>query len=231
MKAICLLFGMLAATLFLSSESLSAPADKDEAKELFDRMEKKLAEADTIELNVQCSLGVGDQAGTVKATLWTAQGNKARMAMTMKGGGKTRDVTMVSDGTKQKSGSPSTEFKETDTPKLLHDNLVYSLSRIGFTPNFMETKERDDSKGRKDLVVVSDFKLDKRDEIDDKEVYVLHYQFAFADEDKKFETTLYIDTKTLLPVRRTVPAYGNLKEDYQYRLDEKIADDKFELPK
>jgi len=221
---------MLVAVLFLGCGSLPA-GEKNEARKLFDRMEKKLAAADTIQLTVQGKLKGGDEEGTVKATLLLGQGNKARLDVSIqKSGGKTHKVSMVSNGTKQKSGSPG-ELKEKDTPKHLRDNLVYHLSLIGFTPALMHTKPADQSKPQKGNMLVSDFRLGKRDKIGGKEVHVLHYKFAFAAEKKKFATTLYLDVKTLLPVVRTIPAYGNLREEYQYRLNEKIGKERFDLPK
>ncbi len=230
MRAIGTGIGMLVAVLILSGGSLSAD-EKDEAKELFDRVEKKLAEADTIQLTVEGKLKAGEESGTVKATFWVAQGNKVRADISIQGGGKTREGSMISNGTRLKTGSPGQGFEEKDTPKHLRDNLVYTLSRLGFTASLMHPKPRDETKPQKDNIAVSGFRLDKRDRINGREVHVLHYQFALAGEEKKFDATLYIDVKTLLPVLRTVPAYGNLREEYQYRLNEKVGEGRFDLPK
>lgn len=220
---------VLVAVLFFCGGSLSA-GEKNDARDLFDRMEKRLAGADTIQLTVQGKLKAGEGEGTVKATFLIAQGNKVRAEISAEGEGKTREVSMVSNGAKQKSSSLGQQFEE-DTPKHLHDNLVYTLSRIGFTPALMQSEPRDETKPQKDNMLISDFRLDKPDEINGRMVHVLHYQFAFAGQKRKVATTLRIDVKTLLPVVRTIPEYSDLREEYQYRLNEKIGEERFDLPK
>jgi uncharacterized protein (TIGR03067 family) len=211
----------------------ASAGEKNDAKDLFAQMEKKLTEADTIQLKVQAKLKAGKEEGTVKATILLGQGNKLRMDVVIEGGGKTVEVTAVSNGTRAKavSNNPKKGFEEKDTPKHLRENLLFSLTREGFTPLFMKTQQRDQTIAQKDNMLVSDLRLDKRDAIDGREVHVLHYQYAYQGEKAKWATTLFIDVKTLLPVLRTVPDLGNLREEYQYRLNEKIAEDQFELPK
>jgi outer membrane lipoprotein-sorting protein len=220
---------VLSAALLLPSIGVPA-GEKNEARQLFDKMEKKLAEADTLSLTSHGKLKLGDQEGTVKATLLLAQGNKVRVDLVTAGNGKSAEVSMVSDGNQMSTAVAGKPSKETQTPKYLKENLVYTLSRVGLTPALMTTKKRDENKPQQDSMPVSDFKLDKRDELDGRTVHVLHYQVGFTGQDKKFAATLYLDLKTLLPVRRTIAAIG-LSEEYQWRLNEKIPEERFALPK
>jgi hypothetical protein len=235
MKTIATGLGMLTAMLFLSSGNL--PADeKNEAKELFEKMEKALVDADTIQVTTKGKFSFPGEDGALNSTLLIAQGNKARMDITIippKEKGKPIEMSVISNGTKQRSSSPAlAEAKEEDTPKFLRDDLVYTLSRIGLAPAFMQTKKRDESKRIKDTILVSDFQLDqKRDVIDGTEVQGITYKVVMPSSKEKIEMQLYIDVKTQLPVLRVCSAFGNLKEEYKYKLNEKIGPENFELPK
>jgi hypothetical protein len=205
--------------------------EKLDAKGLFDRMEKKLADAETITLTVKGKFNDGAGDGMIKADLLVAQGNKVRADISMAGEGKSVEMWMISDGAKLKSGVGAMGLKETDTPKNLGANLVFTLSRMGFASTFMQTKPRDDNQPQKDNMVVSALRLDKGDEIDGRRVHVLHYELSLAPENKKVAATLYVDVNTHLPVMRTIPAYLNLREEYQFKLNEKIDAKRFERSK
>ncbi|HQR08280.1 MAG TPA: SUMF1/EgtB/PvdO family nonheme iron enzyme, partial [Gemmatales bacterium] len=216
--------------------------ENNEARALFDRMEKKLAEADTIQLTLVGKMTLQNRIptevppnaddGTVKASVLIAQGNKLHLDYLVQSRAPAEETTIVSDGRKQSTRHNKTNYIEIKTSNFLRAKLIHDLSCIGFTQSLLPMQsELPVESDPKDNLQVSDFWLDKQEKIGGRDVYVLHYQYAFTNEDRKFETTLYIDAKTYLPVARITPALMNLREEYQYRLNEKIDEEKFALPK
>src|SRR5437764_1186515 len=78
----------------------SQAGDDDKAKELFDKMEKKLTEAKTLQVEGKAKMQEGDKEGTITGKLWLAAGNKTRMELKISGDGKEFEFKSVSDGTK-----------------------------------------------------------------------------------------------------------------------------------
>ena len=214
----------------------------DQARKLFEQMEKRLVRAQTIQLNCRgednnVNAGAqGKQQRTLRAKFSIGQGNK--VLGEVKHSSWQHELTCVSNGTRMQS-TRNRNTKTMDTPRHLRDDLVYGLSRLGLLWTSAKSNRRKPLKNR---TTVSSFRLGQREwlkgvkvgsetKLDEfftrgREVHVVHYQIDFLDEGRSLDTTLYIDVKTMLPVLRTFPTY---REEYHFRLNEKISDEKFQL--
>ena len=82
--------------LALSVVALLLPQEKNEAEELFKKMEEKLEKATTISVKVKGTMKAGDMS--VEGDLIVGEGNRARSDMKLKSGDSTRAFSAVSDG-------------------------------------------------------------------------------------------------------------------------------------
>jgi len=85
-------------------------------------------------------------------------------------------------------------------------------------------------------IQVSDFKSGPAEKVGGREAKVVHYRFGEGDMGPDdAEVTLWIDAKTLLPLKRTVVTKRDvvhLTETYRdFKLDPKVDTKAFELPK
>src|SRR5205085_11924775 len=114
--------GLPALTALLLAPPGSRSGD-DKAKELLDKMEKKLTEAKTLQIDLDGKIEAGGAVqSSVKGTLLLAPGNKMRMEFHLKSGGKEIDFQSISDGAKMRNYGPS-GTKEKDTSKRLNEDL------------------------------------------------------------------------------------------------------------
>ena len=214
-------------------------ADQNDAEKQFRQMEMKLRNAKTLECTFETKLEGGPEKGEIKGEVTLGEGNKNLFEMSGEIGGKRGKTTIVSNGVKL-------VIVETDKPKQTNDvgkshNDIFraSLARTGLlVPLFfvMSTKPPKDFKIDDDYKV-SDFKLGKKEKVGDKEAQVIEYKFHIKGMDEPLMTSVWVDTKTNLPLKRVVTGkLGNqsptITETYsKLNVDEKVDTKKFELPK
>jgi outer membrane lipoprotein-sorting protein len=198
-----------------------------EAEKLFRQMEAKLSKAQTLECTFATRL---DPKGTFKGSLTFAEGNKARVEVTGEVD-RAAKYTVVSDGTKivrlVDAGVPEqvNEIK----PQALREEILRSFGLVG---GFAVLE----FSFAKDKVKVSGFKLGKKEKLDGREAQVVEYEMTLRK--TTISTTLWLDAKTTLPVKRVVRVDKGGGDNYtatetytKLTLDEKIDAKKFELPK
>jgi outer membrane lipoprotein-sorting protein len=215
-------------------------ADKDDAEKLFREMEAKVAKAKTLDCAFDGALET-DQKGTMKGTLLAGEGNKVRMEMSADLGGMKRKFMVVSDGAKSKAagdGVPAQPAK--DTPKWLGEAVRVGIGRGGVMPVMMATGPGRDEKEFKvdDHFQVGDFKLGKKEMVDNREAQVVQYTLTMKQpKEEKIEASVWIDTKTHLPLKHVFTGTMDgrkvmMTETFtKFEVDGKIDAKQFELPK
>src|SRR5438128_2420146 len=127
----CYWIALAALTAVLLGQPGSQAGDDDKAKELFDKMEKKITEAKTLTVESDAKTEFGGMEGSMKGKLVLAAGNKMHLEATMTFGDKDVTLKSISDGTKSVTTDPKGELKEKDTDKNLHENVSVIVARMG----------------------------------------------------------------------------------------------------
>jgi outer membrane lipoprotein-sorting protein len=217
-------------------------AQGNDAEKLFREMEKKITEAKS--LRVASDIDVKDkrEGGTLKSSVALAPGNKLRLTMKGKGGGKELEMEVVSDGDKLHARMiPPGDSKQEAVPKNLHALMRKVLSRTGPVGAFFVVrsggpgapKELDPEK----LFKVHDFKMGEATKVKGRDAKVLHYQVDI-ERQESVKITLWLDARTLLPLKRVIVPEAKdadrtqLTETYtEFTLDPQLDAKTFELPK
>ncbi len=211
----------------------------DDADKLFREVEKKIASAKSLRVVSDFAVEERGKEFKIEGTLDLA-GDKMRMRLSGNIEGKEMKMSMVSDGKKMVSAiSDAGGTKEQAAPKKLHELATKLLSRAGLAGSMFivrragpgAAEEPDPDK----LFAVRDFKAGKAVKVNDRDTKVLHYRLDIDGEKEKAEITLWVDARTLLPVKRLISAgEGKTKivETYrEFKLDPKLDAKTFELPK
>ncbi|HZN61977.1 MAG TPA: hypothetical protein VFC90_06185 [Planctomycetota bacterium] len=216
----------------------TAPAqEKNEAEELFKKMEEKFTQAKTLQLSWKMAAPVKEGEITAEGALVLGEGNKARLDVAAKLPGVDQKDLFVSDGTQLRSvGSRSSTvetpgtFNKTILGCLARGGPVYALTVINM--NFY-SKESDPSK----LITLSAFAMGKKERVGEREAQGIEFKATFEPANRQKSTVkLWIDCETGLPVKRVFVVNEMNQEIVStetysgFKLDEKIDASKFELP-
>jgi outer membrane lipoprotein-sorting protein len=242
---------ILAVGLFAAGSFAQAQAQDNEAEKLFRGMEKKILAAKAFEVKFDYQIAKRKAKGELLVT----QDNRLRLKVAGHAEDKPKaSFELVSDGKKIKSkgarffvasnGMPAMEVggqSEWQTPKNLHTLLGYTLTRgsVWYTVFAMpylaagSGETNPDSDGSR--MKVYGFKLAGTEKVGAKEGKVVHYRFGDGSDRFDAEITVWIDAKTMLPLKRSfmLPIERTrIVETYQdFRLDPMIDAKAFELPK
>jgi outer membrane lipoprotein-sorting protein len=226
----------------LIATALILPQEKNEAEELLKKCSEKLAGAKSFQCKAVLVVHgpVGDV--TLKQTFLCAPGNKLLLEATGKVRGKDLQYRIVSDGTglcREGDG----ERNDSKTPSDLNSQALSMIPRVGLM-GAVESIAWIVLGGDKPMecVTFSDFKMGKKEKSGERELQSITYkvtQIKPTRATSSVETpfTLWIDTKTHLPVEREFKVkLGNgdhiFRETFsEVAVDEKIDPAKFELPK
>jgi outer membrane lipoprotein-sorting protein len=195
-------------------------------------------------LRVAADVDVKDkrEGGTLKSTVALAPGNKLRLTMKGKGGGKELDVEVVADGDKlHVRMTPPGKSEQIAAPKNVHDLMSKVMSRTGSVGAFFiirlvapgASKHPDPEK----LFNAKDFKMGEAAKVNGRDAKVLHYAIDLEGESKPAKITLWLDARTLLPLKRLIAPEGKGKEAQitetytEFTLNPKLDAKTFELPK
>src|SRR5262245_50330473 len=141
--------------------------DKNEAEQLFRKMEDKLARAKTLQVAVSISIA-GNKEGKFAGSLTLAEGNKARLHLKGALADKALDLEMVSDGVRMHVSNPGSKPSDRETPKNLNDIVARALSRVGLFATLMTARQSGPKRaelGVDDLFRASQFKLGKKEKV------------------------------------------------------------------
>jgi outer membrane lipoprotein-sorting protein len=226
--------------------------DKD-AEKLFRGLENKIMDARALQINVDIELRaikgregeskLKDKVGRAHGILILTKDNKARLRIS----GEYVGMEMVSNGKQMKLAGDEAEPRSIDeaeakpTPAHLH-SLDFFVSRAGVTTSAIalpfllksldvKLKEGMGDPGR-DRLAVSDFKMDAA-KIGGREVKVVSYRFGAPSDKDSPPVTLWIDAKTLLPIKRVIVLENenlHITETYTtFNLDPRTGAKDFEM--
>jgi outer membrane lipoprotein-sorting protein len=223
---------------FLPAVLLALAQGENRAEKLFRESEKKLAEADQVQITVESTLEGTPEKGHLKGTLLLANGNKASMVVQGNLRGEEFKMIAVSNGSKMKMEVTMLKpQEEQNTPKDFNAMIAGSFSRVGVLAGFRTRIQQAGEKepGLDDLFNVSDFVLGKKEKVGEREAQVIDYKLVMDNRDTA-ESTIWLDTETKLPLKRVFSSKNDneslrITETYQIRLNSKIDGKKFELPK
>jgi outer membrane lipoprotein-sorting protein len=218
--------------LLVLAIALFLPQEKNEAEELFKKMEEKLAKATTITVKAKGAMGAGD--ASFEGDLIVGEDNRARSEVKLKSGDSTRPFSAVSDGGRtQVMPAGGGEAQLFDTPEKLGIIIRKAIARGGFSAGvdaLMTVRDRNADPDQ--LSRVSAFKLGAKEKVGERDAQIVEWDLATKYE-SDIKVTTWIDSKSHLPLKRTVKYKRNaIEETYsEFKLDEKIDAAKFELPK
>jgi outer membrane lipoprotein-sorting protein len=225
-----------------------ALAQDNEGEKLFRAMEKKIRADEPVE--VAFTYQVGNR--TAKGSLLLAKDNKARLRLSGNFGDEQAKIELVSDGKRLKTkgakffvgsnGKPGMELggqTERVTPKNFNAQLRALVSRGGmwFTVFVMPYLQGDgiDPDDESSKVNAYDFKLAGTEKVGGREAKVLRYRFGKGGPCRDDEEiTLWIDGKTLQPLKRNLVLKGDsirITESYRaFMFSPKMDAKTFRLP-
>ncbi|HYT87337.1 MAG TPA: hypothetical protein VEL76_01330 [Gemmataceae bacterium] len=220
-----------------------ALAQTNEAEKIFRAMEKKIIEAKAFKVTVAIDAkgDTKDRVGRFKGFLLLTSNNKARLKASGVDFGEVRNWEMVSNGKQVKlrpySLGVSESFKEEatlETPKNLHRHLATRVSQLGVYLNLLRTAllvfGSDDPRSKLDLW---GFKEGTAEKVGGRDAKVVRFRVGPRAEKEHAVITVWIDTKTLLPLKRVIVpnlrSVGIIIETYEFTLDPRIEAGAFEL--
>jgi outer membrane lipoprotein-sorting protein len=210
-----------------------ARAQEGEAEKLYRAMEKKILASKSLVLEFNSEMIPDDKKVTVKGTIYIATGNKTRLDLEselFELGGKNLIVT---NGKSRYAKVGNLVFHEGPFPPE-GDVLLALIARFGAAMAALEQKIRTTDLD-KDFPV-KDFKLGAKEMVGKREAQIVQYQL----QDKKIgdlaKMTVWIDTKTHLPLKRAIAEkkdtkIGDLTETYSvFTVDSALNGKLFDIP-
>lgn len=209
--------------------SAASGLQEQDAEKLHEQFKSKISGASSIKAvfkTRQLTPG-GDVVGEYAGTLQIQEPNQLHLALDGKSQGKSSTVSFTCDGTKVRTSAG----KVIDAPKYYARGHRWFFFNGGMAGNIhvgilrpIELKP-------------CDFKAVRKEKVGETETQVLEYRFDTGKPELEVHTTLWLDAKTSLPVKRTLRLKRGEDEalfDETYesiKLDEKIDPKTFELPK
>ena len=221
--------------LALIAAALLLPQEKNEAEELFKKMEEKIAKSKTVQLSYVGRMTPQDL--DLSGTLFLGEGNRGRLEMEQKVNmlKKTLRKFFTSNGSKSVfvCESPEREVVRFNTPAALGKLIRGGFARAGFWDSIHSSDTETDAKADPETAfAVCGFKLGEKERVGEREAQAVEYTLARKGK-KDCSVTVWIDGETGLPLKRKIEEEDSLlTETYSdLKIDEKIDAAKFELPK
>jgi hypothetical protein len=230
-------YAVLPVTLLAAALPAADRAQDNEAEKLFRAMEKKIqaAKALRVAFTTEIKGDAKERVGRFGGSLLLTNDNKARMKIS-EVRGQARTWELVSDGKRVRS-----EGATSATPKNFHGLASILVSRLGVFPSFpgipFVIAEADNvGKAEGSKLAAWDFKGGATEKIGGRAAKVVRFKVGEKGDRDAAAVTLWIDSKTLLPLKRVVVpnprSAAVVTEVYkQFTLDPKIKPRAFELPK
>ena len=216
-----------------------APAQKNEGEELFKKMEEKVYKAKVVEFESDSDIA-GQQKGSMNLKATTAEGNKVNFSITIEFGGRKQVMRAVADGKNGRQFEGDKAGKREETPRQIGVGLTTMVTRAGLVPigkGGGEDPFKADQFDKDKVLPLSDFKLGAKEKVGDVEAQAVEYKVTLGEKGEKVPVTVWIDTKTNLPVKRVVEITERGQKTKMtetiktFKLDGKVEDKTFELPK
>ena len=229
----CVMRLIVSATLLVAV--LPAFAQENEAEKLFRSMEKKICAAKALKLVVTADVEFNAKPAKFKVTGHFAEGNKSRIEAEFNLDGTPMTRLFVSDGkqTLLRVPPPVPQTVPQPTKAKQNETMIAAIARAGLLASFKVAEMRDLVQIDK-LMPLSDFKLGAKELVGAAEAQCIDYVLTFNGQEKT-NMKVWIDTKTLLPLKRTLRSEGK-KDTFtenitDFVLDPKLDEKVFELPK
>ena len=216
--------------LALITAVLLLPQEKNEAEELFKKMEEKIAKARTAQARVTGELGPTGIA--ITATCWLGEGKEARVDLEGRIGGGVLKSNLISDGKKVRLEAPGKDPALFDAPEHLGRLSRTFLTRNGIMGMFdMAFESKSIRAESAPNTRMTDIASGAREKVGDREALEVRYRLGGGKDPDR--VSVWIDVATHLPLKRVVKQGDtNLTVTYsEFKLNEKIDAAKFELPK
>jgi outer membrane lipoprotein-sorting protein len=220
-------FALLALTLLSLQE-------KNEAEELFKRMEEKLVKAKTLQCKFTISMNRGEL--TFKGDYSADAENRIRIEAeaTVRSLGLKEKGLTVSDGKQvASSGQDPGSWLRFAAPASYGQSIRIGIARHGFMDaNINAGSELDSKADAEKRFTASRFRMGKGEKINGRDAQQVLYRMgrgSWQDD----AALIWIDKETLLPLKRSYQnEHTRIDETYSgFKLDEKIDPARFELPK
>jgi len=220
------------ALLVLILAAAPARAQEGEAEKLYRAMEKKILAAKSLALEFNSQVTVDDEKFTVKGTIYVAAGNKTRLDLESElfQLGKTLIVT---NGESRCAKVGALVFDKGPFPPK-GEVLLALIARFGAVGAAMEKKIATADLG-KDFPV-KNFKLGVKEMVGKREAQVVQYQVQNKEFGDLAEVSVWIDTKTQLPLKRAMAEKQEGKEIRTtetygvFTVDSKLDGKLFDIP-
>jgi outer membrane lipoprotein-sorting protein len=224
--------------LLTLATALLLGADPESAEATFKKMETTLEKAKSLSTEVEIQMDGGPEKGTLKGRLLVATGNLVRLELAGEMRKKKTTMTLIADGKKQQMASNESPMQLIDVKTGLTELSMGAFSRGGiFLPWFMVTDSGTESKSIKELLVVSDLKLGKKEKVSDVEAQIIEFNIRPQGKGQPIAAQVWVNPKTHLPLKQMV-TFGEGKmnivvtETYQkMTLDAKIDPKEFVISK
>jgi outer membrane lipoprotein-sorting protein len=225
---------------------LAAPASAQDstAEKIYRAMENKVRGAKTLQVALTAEMDSAKFKGTMKGTVYSAQGNKGRMEMDSDVGGKSEKMLMITDGkvSYDKQGDKVNVDPKPKNVDQLDKMLPGFLGRCGLAGGFLFSfsgpsdpdKKQEPFDIDKELPI-KNFKLGVKEKVGDRNAQVVDYQIDIAG--KAVKVSVWIDTQTQVPLKRVLVLDEGgqtmrITETYAtFNVDGKLDPKLFEIPK
>jgi outer membrane lipoprotein-sorting protein len=212
-----------------------------DAEQWYRAMEKQITTARSLKMACKTSVDTGKNAHRVDVKLWAATGNRLRVeGVAAFKPNKGDDILVVSNGKKTVvylSAKTSAEERDTD---LSGNQKIFDLLARSAVGTALDELVRPGKQPPPGDISLSRFKLGPKERADGKrEVQVVDYEVVLKEkaDSHKIKVKVWIDTETLLPVRRVLMiTVGSSDTQYtevftEFTLDPMIDAKMFDLPK
>ena len=230
------------ATMALALALPVAAAD-DDAKAAFAKMETTVRKAKSFQTEFQTTTLIGKKSDADTKGRLLVAGNKVRIEVESKDGRATAKMLLVSDGKKMYAKVTDRPAKNRDAEKQLGERVLASVARAGFEfevhllhiltgPN-----DKEEAFDAEKEFPVSGFKFGKKEMVGGVETQAIDYTITSDVTKEPLTATVWIDTKTNLPVKRVIvmklgDTVITMTEAYaKSAVGGKIDEKEFELPK
>ena len=217
------------ALLILIPAAVPARAQEDDAEKLYRAMEKKIRAANSLVVEFNSHHTVDDEKFTIKGTIHIAPGNKTRLDLESGMIGLGGENLVVTNGKSKYAIAGNRVFHEGPFPPE-GEVLLALIARFGAANGALEQKIATADLD-KDFPV-KNFKLGAKELVGKREAQVVRYQIQNGKTGDLAEMTAWIDTITLLPLKR-VEAGKRQSSTETYRVftvDSKLDDKLFDVP-
>ncbi len=214
--------------------ALAISLQEGTAEDSYRRVEETLQKAKSLSMKYTLDLAIGGQKMTASGILILKEGNRLKIAVSMKGaGGPNQEASVVSDGSSVRSlpKPPGATEAEWSVPRTLNESVIVAFLRVGCLDlHRLPHRIHDFENDPKVSLVVSGIRRGE----DDSGLRTLLY--TLQEGSGRAEIKVWFDPKAWILRKRvlTLPAQNGkpqaiVTETYEPAVDAEVPDDVFKL--